>query len=223
MLERRVSLGALGWLWLVGLVLLLVLGGQSARASVQAESQRVVRTDESIEVHARLVLRLSEPVEQALLKGVPLFFVWQADVFRERWYWRDRRVGTAWRTWRLAYQPLTRHWRLSLSPQAPGNNQQFLLHQNLGSLGEALRAMGQLHRWEVAPASVIAVGEDHRVELSFRLDPSLLPRPFQIGIGSSPDWTIRWAQRLPVPTLVVPPAAEDPVRDATSVPVSSEP
>ena len=185
-------------LWLVGLVLTWGVCFVGI-AGVQPEWSRVDRTEESIDVHARLSLTLTEPVSQALLKGVPIFFVWQADVFRDRWYWRDKRVTSAYRTWRLAYQPLTRRWRLSLSHQAPGNTQQFSLHQNLQSLDEALSAMGRINRWAVAPASSVSATEEHRVELSFRLDPALLPRPFQIGVASSPDWNIRWDQPIPVP------------------------
>ena len=54
-----------------------------AAEPVQVSEQRVVRTEDSVQVFARLSLRLSQPVEEALLKGVPLFFVWQADVVRD--------------------------------------------------------------------------------------------------------------------------------------------
>lgn len=207
------------WLWvLVGLLACVLPAG----AVVQVAEQRVLRSDDNLYVYARLSLRLSDPVEDALLKGVPVFFVWQADVVRDRWYWRDKRLATSYRTWRLAYQPLTRRWRLSLSQQAPGSaQQQFALHQNVASLEQALAVIGRLHRWPVVAAEAAPMAEEHRVELSFRLDPSLLPRPFQIGVGSSADWDIRWQQRLPVPGWVAPDALEEPVApDVDSVPES---
>ena len=140
-LATEVQARAWRWLWALACLwvgCLSVLAGEP----VQVSEQRVVRTEDSVQVFARLSLRLSQPVEEALLKGVPLFFVWQADVVRDRWYWRDKRLTTQYRTWRLAYQPLTRRWRLSLSHQAPGAAQQFSLHQNLASLEQALAAVG---------------------------------------------------------------------------------
>jgi len=176
----------------------------AAWAGVVPEAFEITRTEEAIEARARVALQLSEPVEAALMKGVPLHFVWQADVTRERWYWRDKRVLTSYRTWRLAYQPLTRRWRLSLSGQAPGAGQQFVLHQNVAQLDDALSAIGRLSAWAVAPSTLVSADDEHRVDLSFRLDASLLPRPFQIGVGSTTDWSVRWQASLPVPSKVGP-------------------
>lgn len=206
-LATEVQARAWRWLWALACLWVGCLSVLAAEP-VQVSEQRVVRTEDSVQVFARLSLRLSQPVEEALLKGVPLFFVWQADVVRDRWYWRDKRLTTQYRTWRLAYQPLTRRWRLSLSHQAPGAAQQFSLHQNLASLEQALAAVGRLHRWSVLPAERAPITEEHRVELGFRLDPSLLPRPFQIGVGSSADWDIQWQQRLAVPARVAPDAQD---------------
>lgn len=186
-----------GWVWLFASACLT-----SVWAGVVPETAEIARTEEAIEARARLALQLSEPVEAALMKGVPLYFVWQADVTRERWYWRDKRVVTSYRTWRLAFQPLTRRWRLSLSGQAPGAGQQFVLHQNVAELSEALAAIGRLSAWAVAPGVMVSPEDAHRVDLSFRLDASLLPRPFQIGLGGNTDWSLRWQASLPVPSKV---------------------
>lgn len=188
----------------------------SAVAGVSVDSYRVIRTDESIEAHARLGVQLSDGVESALSKGVPLYFVWQADVIQERWYWRDKRVATLYRTWRLAYQPLTRRWRLSLSTQAPGGGQQFLLHQNVAQLDAALATIGRVNAWALVPSAQIDARDDHVVELSFRLDASLLPRPFQIGLGGSQDWSLRWQVRPPVPSKVTPSAPVDEMTEPDS-------
>ena len=47
------------------------------------------------------------------MKAVPLFFVAEAEIFRDRWYWRDRRVAHAVRVWRIVYQPLTSTYRVT--------------------------------------------------------------------------------------------------------------
>jgi hypothetical protein len=57
---------------------------------------------------------LPRAVDDALQKGVPLYFVAEATLLRNRWYWRDERVARLSRSWRLAFQPLTGAWRVSL-------------------------------------------------------------------------------------------------------------
>ena len=75
-----------------------------------------------------------------------MYFVWQADVYRDRWYWTDKRVSSVVRTFRLAYQPLTRRWRLSQAHDgvtgAGAAALQYALHQNFESLDEVLAVVG---------------------------------------------------------------------------------
>jgi hypothetical protein len=121
-------------------------------------------------------------VEEVLDKGI-------ADVLRgrggdvpERWYWTDRKVAQVTRHMRLAYQPLTRRWRLHVSPvPITGNSPaSAFLNQNFDSLGDALEAIKRIGRcaWEMPPRSAT---RSTTSTFRFRLDVSQLPRPFQIG------------------------------------------
>lgn len=166
------------------------------------------RTTEGLFLSARLTLNPSPAVEDALLKGVPLYFVWEAEVLRDRWYWTDKRVATAVRTWRLVYQPLTRRWRLSQSNDAGANSSgaglQYALHQNFDSLAAALASVGRVSRWKLADASRLDTDSDERVIWRFGLDLTLLPRPFQIGMANQPEWVIELQRRLDVPRQIEP-------------------
>ena len=198
---RRLAAGA--WALLIGLCLLA-----DARANPQVQQMALERTAEGLYLNARLGLGATPDVEDALVRGVPLYFVWQADVTRSRWYWADKRLVSAVRVLRLAYQPLTRRWRVSLSTDAGaaggGAGLQYAVHQNHDSLADALASIGRPGRWRLLDAAQIEPGETHRVEVAFRLDLSLLPRPFQIGLGNDPDWTVQFQQRLTVPDAVEP-------------------
>lgn len=172
----------------------------------------VQRTPEAVYLSARLKLVPGAAVEDALLKGVPLYFVWQADVYRPRWYWSDKRMATALRTLRLAYQPLTRRWRVSLATDAggvTGSGLQYALHQNFDSLGEALAGVARVSHWKVADAARLQTDEPYRVEWRFRLDLSLLPRPFQIGMSNQPEWDIGVQKVLRVPAQAEPDTQPD--------------
>lgn len=172
----------------------------------QADEIAVQRTTDGLYLSARLEVAPSAAVEDALLRGVPLYFVWQTEVVRDRWYWSDKRVASAQRTLRLVYQPLTRRWRVSVSnnPEAGrgGAGLQYALHQNFDDLTNALAGVSRVLRWRIADAGDLARGGDQRVELSFRLDLTLLPRPFQIGMANQPEWQVNFQRRIDVPAVI---------------------
>lgn len=185
------------------LLLLLALGAAAQGQTPRPHQLSLQRTGEALYLSGRMDLSPQQVVEEALLKSVPLYFVWQADVYRERWYWTDRRIASATRTLRLAYQPLTRRWRVSLSNDsavnAGGAGLQYALHQNYDSLSDALAGVARVSRWKIADASRLPADQNHRVEFAFRLDLSLLPRPFQIGLANQPEWTIEVRDQMSVP------------------------
>jgi len=203
-----------------------------ALAPAQAQKPQVFqlslqRSPEALYLSGRMEIFPDPVVEEALIKSVPLYFVWQADVYRERWYWTDRRITSVTRTLRLAYQPLTRRWRVSLSNDAAvnagGAGLQYALHQNYDSLADALAGVARVTRWKIADATRLPSDENHRVEFAFRLDLSLLPRPFQIGLGNQPGWTIEVRDQIPVPNRVEPERAPTPASDldAAELPASA--
>jgi uncharacterized membrane protein YsdA (DUF1294 family) len=124
---------------------------------------------------------LSRAVDDALQRGVPVYFVAQATLTRYRWYWRDDRVARAQRTWRLAWQPLTASWRVS---QMGG------LQQAYPTQAEALAAISRAVEWRLVEADKVDPEERHTLTFSYRLDTEQLPRPMQIGIGGQPDWAL---------------------------------
>jgi hypothetical protein len=118
-----------------------------------------------------------------------MFFVAEAAIYRDRWYWYDKRVTTASRHMRLAYQPLTRRWRLQVS-SAPIGQSGLVLGQVFDTREEALAAVQRIARWRIADAADIDPEQVHYVDFRFRLDVSQLPRPFQIGAVGQSDWNI---------------------------------
>ena len=169
----------------LGLVVVLAVAVWLAPASTYAADPpalaafELVQDDEGVSLSYTLNFELSRSVEEALSKGVPLYFLAEAEVYRERWYWRDKRVAHATRLWRIAFQPLTSSYRVTLGG----------LNLSFNSQAEALAAMRRVVRWKVAETGQIEPGK-HYVEFSFRLDTTLLPRPMQIGISGQPDWSL---------------------------------
>jgi hypothetical protein len=151
----------------------------------------VDRSAEGVFVTATVQFELPPAVEDALLKGIPMVFLMEVDIFRNRWYWYDRKVVSAERHMRLAYQPLTRRWRLNVaSGQITPNSLGLALNQSFDSLPEALAALRRVSRWKVAEPGEIDPDQKHGIEFRFRLDVSQLPRPFQIGALGQSDWSV---------------------------------
>src|SRR5262245_15474250 len=95
------------------LAMLVAVSGLVRAATIDLRDVEVERNDEGLHLSFTARFDLPRPVEDALLKGVPLHFVAEANTYRSRWYWRDQRVARAVRSWRLAYQPLTRRYRVT--------------------------------------------------------------------------------------------------------------
>lgn len=170
--------------------LVLACAGSVATAA-EITQLKMERSDESVYLSAAVRFDLPAVVEDALVKGIPMFFVAEADIYRDRWYWYDKRVTTATRTMRLAFQPLTRRWRLNvLSGVISSTGLRASLSQNYDNLPDAMAAIQRISRWRIADATEIEAGSRHNIEFRFRLDLSQLPRPFQIGVAGQRDWTI---------------------------------
>ena len=179
--------------WLLG-VCFSVFWATGAGMALAAEINqlRVERADDGLYLSASVNFELSPVVEDALMKGIPLFFVVEADIYRDRWYWTDPRVASVARTVRLAYQPLTRRWRINIAPGLISSSAglRATLNQNYETLAEAVSAIQRVARWKIAENSEVAADASHRLEFNFRLDLSQLPRPFQIGMAGQSEWNI---------------------------------
>ena len=179
---------------LLACVFLLLFSNASRSAELTQFS--VERGEDGVYLSAIVRFDLPAVVEDALMKGIPMFFVAEADTYLIRWYWVDKRVAIATRTIRLAYHPLMRRWRVNIVSGLINNSAglRATLNQNYDTLPEALSAVQRLSRWRIADNTEIEADAAHRLEFRFSLDLSQLPRPFQIGVAGQKDWTIS-AQR----------------------------
>jgi hypothetical protein len=177
---------------LVVVLVVLLLAPTPARAAdpvAEIGPLALERGEDGLLLSTDIRLELPPLVDEALTKGIPMFFMAEATLARERWYWTDRQVANVTRYLRLSYQPLTRRWRLVTSATPIGGTG-LALGQSFDSRDEALATMRRIVRWRIADAQDVEPDARHRLELRFRLDVSQLPRPFQIGVAGQADWSI---------------------------------
>lgn len=188
------------WMACVTLTLAASLPATAQTPAVDLQQVQIDWTESGIFLSGSLKFELSATVEDALHKGIPMYFVAEAELYRDRWYWTDRRIGYEARHLRLAYQPLTRRWRLNVSPTAISNSGLGVtLNQNFDALPDALASVQRFSRWKISDIPENDSDNKYHVEFNFRLDVSQLPRPFQIGAVGQPDWSLALTRSLRLP------------------------
>lgn len=122
---------------------------------------------------------LPRSVQDALNRGIPLYFVTEFSIEQQRWYWVNKTLIETSLLTRLSYSPLTRQYRLSRGG----------LSQSFDSLQETLTILKSLHGWRVSEDPNIDNPEDCVAEVLVRLDTDQLPLPMQVTIGEN-DWDL---------------------------------
>jgi Domain of unknown function (DUF4390) len=178
------------------LALALAFGGAAqARAdSIEITDLSLQANDDGYALDADFDIDLNARLEEAINKGVALYFEVEFELTRKRWYWFDERPVSRQLTLRLSYHALTRQYRVSRGA----------LHQSFSSLSDALRVLSRVRSWQVLERAEVGAGTDYQAALRMRLDITQLPKPFQVNALTSRDWNLasewrRWPLQIIAP------------------------
>lgn len=153
---------------------------------------RVLKEDENLVMSTPIQFTLPVAVEEALRKGVPIYFVAHVDVSKERWYWTDKEILSVNRYYKLVYQPLTRRWRLNISSIKTNFNEPAIsLPQWFDQLEDALAAINRAGNWKLLALSELEPGQTYKINFRLGLDTAALPKPLQIGLIGQSDWVLQ--------------------------------
>lgn len=175
--------------------LLLILPITVVQAeNIQIKSFSLAATDRGYEMSLDSEIMLNATLEQALEKGIVLYFVTKFSLIDSRWYWLNDEVARSKYRVGLRYYALTRQYHL--------NNPLFSYSYN--SLREALQALGQLRDYPVTVKSELKQDADYIASLRIWLDLTRMPKPFQVEALGSSQWNLRsekleWRMKLPTP------------------------
>ena len=179
--QGLLALLLVAWLWL------MVVPAAQAQG-VELATLHTTRADGALNLEFAARVNLPKAVEDAMQRGVPIYFVAEARLWRNRWYWRDERVARVVRSWRVAYQPLTGAWRVGLGG----------LNQSHATLAEALASASRSAGWRLAEPGQLDPDKSYYIEFGYRLDRSQLPGPMQFGLGGQGDWAVGVSRVLKV-------------------------
>jgi len=157
--------------------------------------------DGSTVLSAEFAIDLGPRLEEAVARGVPLYFSLEFELTRPRWWWSNESILAKTAQYRVSYTALTRQYRLTT-----GN-----LHRNFTTLDEALRVLSRFIDMPVADKGALKTGESYDAGLRLSLDRNQLPKPLQVDAIANRDWQVetrvlRW-QYVPAPYVPPAPAA----------------
>ena len=168
-------------------MLLLLVAQLVLAAGISLRNPQLVLEDGEYVAAADFNINFNPRLEEAVNKGVVLYFATEFELSKSRWYWFDEQILRRSKTYQLYYHALTRQYRVSTGG----------LHQSFPSLEEALRVMSRLRRWVVAEQGDIRVAQTGMAGLRLRLDLTQMPKTFQVSALSNKDWNldsgwVRW-------------------------------
>ena len=175
------------------------LAASAAEPTVELQNLKVEQSEGAVYASLQWNFQLPAPLEEALYKGVALYFVAEVEVTRERWYFYDKKLLSAQRHMRLSFLPLTRRWRVNVASQPFSSaGLGMSLGQSYDTLDDALQPIRRIAQWNIGNAFDLEPDTKQNISISYKLDLTQLPRPMQMGAAGQSDWNIAWnkTQRL---------------------------
>ena len=186
---------------LVSLLLALALAWSAPirAGNIEIEHISLEGSDDGYALDADFRIELNPRLEDAIDKGVALYFEVEFELSRKRWYWFDDSISRRLML-RLSYHALTRQYRVSSGA----------LYQSFSTLADALRILSRVRSWQVLEPGQVDAGTDYQAALRMRLDVTQLPKPFQVNALTSREWNLasewrRWPFKVKAPVTEKPP------------------
>ena len=164
----------------LGLMALSIFSTAVNAEGIKIKSFELEKVDNDWLLNATFKIELSPGLEDAVQKGVVLYFQTDFELTRSRWYWFDEKPISAQRQARLSYQPLTQQYRIA--------SEGFSFSAK--TISEALQAVGSIGGWRVIDNSQLDPNKAYTASLHMALDLSKLPKPFQVNALNSREWNV---------------------------------
>ncbi|MFC5472894.1 DUF4390 domain-containing protein [Paraherbaspirillum soli] len=152
-----------------------------AADGVEMVQAHIEASDEGYKLSSAFSFDLNRGLEDAVNRGVPLYFTTDVELTRPRWYWFDEKAIQASQTIRLSYNVLTRRYHAAISGS---------LQQSFSTLDDALSLIRRPNRWVIADKGALKNGEIYKVAVRMGLDLAQSPKPFQINALNNSDWRL---------------------------------
>jgi len=148
---------------------------------IEVRAATIEPVEDGWNLEASFDVEFSPRLEEAVNRGVALYFVTEFELSRPRWYWFDEKPVVLSQTYKISYTPLLRQYRLTIGNVYP---------QNFTRFDEVTRVLSSLRGWHVADKGALKKDQVYQAAVRMRLDTAQLPKPFQLNAIASRDWTL---------------------------------
>lgn len=152
-----------------------------AAENIEIEQAHLEDSSEGYRLSATFAFDLNRGLEDALTRGIPLYFTTEIEITKPRWYWFDAKEIVKAQTIRISYNVLTRQYSAAITGS---------LQQSFSTLDDALSMIRRPNRWVVADRNALKIGQAYDVAIRMQLDVAHLPKPFQVHALNSSDWRL---------------------------------
>lgn len=159
-------------------IALAAAGTQADSIPVRGASLGIA--DGEVLLSADFDFALTPTLQEALDKGIPLYFTIEFELTRARFLWFSEKVAQWSITYRVSYSSLTQQYRVASGP----------LGQVFDSLGDVQRFIGRVASRPVLRADELVKGTRYDAAIRERLDVNELPKPFQVNALASHEWQL---------------------------------
>jgi hypothetical protein len=165
---------------MVALLLGLAAAAPARADGIEVQKAALIAAEDGYFLEAEFEIALTHTLDEALNKGVPLYFTLEFELIRPRWYWLNERIVSKRQQYRLGYNAFTRQYRVGIGT----------LYQNFDTQPEALAFLSRVRLRDIIEPGALTKGSSYTAELRLRLDSSQLPRPFQVSAVGSREWSV---------------------------------
>jgi hypothetical protein len=192
--------------WLLAALMVWLFSATAHAEGIFVNKAEIRSSEEGYQLSATYNINLNFVVKQALMRGIPIYFVGEFSLTHARWdwldsaqqalsrslpsifsggsplarwSWLDKEIYSGEQTFKLSYSTLTGRYRISRGA----------LFQNFASLEDALNILARQSS-EVIPAELMKKDGNYVASARLRLDIAELPKPLQVNALTDNDWTL---------------------------------
>ena len=163
------------------LALVATLPGVAYATEVEVTTAKLESYEDGYRMVAAFQFELSHALEEAITKGIPVFFTTDVELTRPRWYWFDEKTIRSSQTVQIGYSIWTRQYTAKINGG---------VQQNFATLEDALALVSRPRRWQVSEKGGLSAGATYNVAIRLKLDINQLPKPFNITVLNNSDWRL---------------------------------
>ncbi|MBI5439470.1 MAG: DUF4390 domain-containing protein [Nitrosomonadales bacterium] len=156
-----------------------VLCPLAAAEGISINKAEARQGEDGYQLSASYNISLTLAAQEALSRGIPLYFIGEFSLTRSRWYWLDEEVFQGEQTVKLSYNMLTRQYRISRGT----------LFQNFASFEDAINILARQNS-AAFPAGLMKKDSSYIAAARLRLDVAQLPKLLQVNAMAGKDWAL---------------------------------